>query len=153
MLFTPKDQRHDGAEAGAAVGLALHLPEQQAHIGLRVMVGAPLLSGIAGRTHSRSAIEGVHLQAGVVGEAIVAVALFHPAGFEQGIALDGVGGLGDIVVTSYLGQRQHTAIAPHYLPHFLQFMGIVGGKHYLFGQLHHFFPYRLLYIVQKQEAL
>ena len=102
VFLAVETERYFGNETGRAVGRALHLGEHLADIVIGRAVGA----GIAGRHHAGTAVKGVDHKAGVVGETIVAVFLFHPAGLDEGVALAGVGGFGNIFGAADRSERQ-----------------------------------------------
>ena len=68
------------------------------------MVGAV---GIARRVYARFAAEGSDLQTGIVGKAVVAVVLGYVACLLDGVALQGIGGLGYVYVAIDVPERQY----------------------------------------------
>ena len=82
MMYAAHNQRHGGAEAGAAGsvsradavgtghgGLFLaagHLTQELVHVG----IGVALRTGVAGRFHARGTAQDIYLQTGIVRETI-----------------------------------------------------------------------------------
>ena len=60
--------------------------------------------------------------------AIAAVMLLDVTGFLQGVVLEGITGLGDIVVAVYVTERQHLKAVAKYLADLLKFVSVIGGK-------------------------
>ncbi len=86
-------------------------------------------TGIAGRAHSGLTAESIDHQTGVIGETVVAVAVAHPAGFSNGIPLYRRLVLGYVVMTAYVGQRQHLESVTGYSPYFIELVGVVCRKY------------------------
>ena len=84
--------------------------------------------GVAGGVHTGTSVESNHFQTGVVGKNVKAVAFVDIAGFEEGVAFEGVGGFGDVVVAVDVGQREDVEAVAYDGGNFLKFVGVVGGN-------------------------
>ncbi len=120
-------ERDDSAETRPAVVFAGHIAQQQLHIGLRVVA---YTRSIACRPYSRVAVQSLYFETRIVGEAVVAVAGLDIPGLDVGILVERAARLGNILITSYLFQRQDLKAISHYAPDFVELMGIVGCKDY-----------------------
>lgn len=120
-----QQQRDDRAETGLAVGGIAQLTQQLSHIGLAVVVGA---LGIAGRVYARRTIQGLDLQAGVVGKAAEVVVVEHILCLLVGILLQRAAGLGDVGMTADVVERHNLEVASEYITNLLQLMLVVGGE-------------------------
>ena len=60
-----------------------------------IVVERAVLTGVAGAVDTGSASKGIHFKTRVVGKTVLAGAFPYPLCFLQGVALKGLGGLGD----------------------------------------------------------
>ena len=129
VLLTLNERNHR-AEAGCALlhGHILHFTQHTVDVAVAVVRHA----AIACRVHTGSATQRVNLQSRVVAEAVVAIMVGHIARLHLGITLQGVGRFGYILMAANVVQTQYLNLVAHYLAQFLQLMGIIGSKNYLF---------------------
>ena len=71
---------------------------------------------IACRVDARLAIERVNFQTRIVAEAIITVMLLDKFGLHTGIAFDGVGCFGNILVAAHVGQSEYFIAVAKHLP-------------------------------------
>ena len=94
--FAVEVQRNAGAEGRLAVGLPLHGSQHLVDV---VLVGA-MLTGITCRIDTWGTVQGFHLEARVICEAVHVVLVRDEVRLDLGVALDGVGVFDDILVTA-----------------------------------------------------
>ena len=90
------------------------------------------LSRKAGRVDAGCASECLDFEAGVVGKTVVSVFFLDVSGLDEGIAGKGVGCLFDIVVAADLRHAEYFKRVAQYVSHFVELVGVVGGKYKLF---------------------
>ena len=98
-LMILADESDYSTETSRAVGRAGKFAEQFGIVGCVVVAGA----GISGAVNTRGAAESVYFEAGVIGNAVEAVALEHPLRFCKGVAFESVGVFGNVVVAADVG--------------------------------------------------
>ena len=125
----------DDASAAKIIGNSqkTHFGQQFGSVGRKVVA----IGGVAGRVNARSSPKCIHLQAGVVGKAVEPRALPHIAGFGQSITLNGGLILGNVLGYTRLSEGCELPLGAQNCPHFLELVGIVGGKYNLL--LHDYF--------------
>ena len=79
----------------------MQLLQEFVHIGVAVV---SVRKGIACRVYAGSSVERVDFQSRIVGKDVEPVAFVDKARFQQGIALEGVGRFGDVLVAIDVGQ-------------------------------------------------
>ena len=84
--------------------------------------------GIAGSVYAGGAAESGDFQSCVIGKTVEAVVLLHVTGFLKGVALQRLCRLGDILMATDVGESQDYEAFAQDLSHFLEFVGVVGGK-------------------------
>ena len=99
--------------------------EQPHHIGLGIV---PIGVGVAGGVHTGTSVESNHFQTGVVGKNVKSVAFVDIAGFEEGVAFEGVGRFGDVIVAVDVGEGEDVEAVAYDGGDFLKFVGVVGGN-------------------------
>ena len=129
VAFLCQQQGYDGAEVCCARGLAVELAQKLLHVCLRVVVGA---FGVACAVNAGCSVEGVDLQARVIGKDAHVVVVPHILCLLQGVALQRVGGLGDVGMAADVGKRHHLHAAAEDLAYLLQLVEVVGCKYNLF---------------------
>ncbi len=126
--FTIQIQRDAGAEGRLAVGLALHGGEHLVDI---FLVGA-MLTGITCRIDTWGTVQGLHLEARVICEAVHVVLVRDEVRLDLGVAFDGVGILNDVLMATDVVEAQDLVEALHDFAHLAQLVFIVGGEYDLF---------------------
>ena len=126
-LAVALNQGDYGAEAGAAVGLILHLLKQEVHIGQSIV---PHTGSEPCRMYTGSTVQGINFKTGIVGKAIVTVTILDPTGFLNGIAFQCIGILGNVVVASYIVQGKYSDFISYYTPQFRKLVSVICGKNY-----------------------
>ena len=127
-----QQQGYDGAEVCCARCLAVELAQKLLHVCLRVVVSA---FGVACAVNAGCSVERVDLQARVVSKDAHVVMVPHILCLLQGVALQRVGGLGDVGMAAYVGKRHHLHAAAEDLAYLLQLVEVVGCKYNLFHLL------------------
>ena len=95
------DKSNDGTEAGTTWGR--HPLETLQKEGYIIFEGS-MLPCEARRVDPRSSVKSLDLESRVIGKAIEPVALPHVARLDEGIALQRIGGLGDLLVAPDVSQ-------------------------------------------------
>lgn len=88
-------------------------------------------TGISGTMDTRFATEGVDFEARVIGDTVETIMVKDPLSLGKGVALEGIGILGYVVVTAYVGKTDYAETPGKHRAKFAEFMGIVCGKDYL----------------------
>ena len=115
-----------------AVGFIFQIPQKEVHIRITVVgVAGTEELGIASGMDSGSAVQRPHFQPRIIGKTIQPVVLFHVAGLLQGVALQRLCRLRNILMAANICESHHFEAVAQDLPYFLQFVGIVGCKNYL----------------------
>ena len=84
---------------------------------------------VTGGIDTGCVVECLHLQSGIVGKAIITVMLLDVTGFLEGVALQGVGRLGDVVVAVDVGQAHDAHQSLGDFPHLVQLMCVICRKY------------------------
>ena len=126
--LTVKVQRDASTEGCLAVGLPLHGSQHLVDV---VLVGA-MLTGITGRIDAWGAAQGLHLEAGVVGETVHMVLVGDEVRLDLGVAFNGVGVFNDVLVTADVFEAQDLIEAFHDFAHLAQLVFVIGGEDDLF---------------------
>lgn len=108
------------------VGLVLKLGQETGVI--RGIVAMP--AGIAGTEDTRCAAERIDFETGIVGKTVIPIAFLHPSRFLESILLERGAGLGDIVMTSYIGKRKNGKTPAENLSDLGELMTVVGCEYY-----------------------
>ena len=135
------DQGDDGAETGLAVVFVREFAEQTGHIGFAVVAlggraygtyGAYGIrgshAGIAGTVNAGSTAKGFYLEAGIVGEAVYMVVVIDIMCLLQGVFLQRLSRLWNILMAPDVGERQHLYPIAQNLPDLLQFVRVISCK-------------------------
>ena len=117
-------QRDDGLEPRTPIALAFKGADELVHIGPCILRGA----GIARCMHSGRTAEGIDFESCIVCKTIHAVVLLDVLGFLDGVAFDGVGRLGYVLMTSDVSQSDNVEMTAEQLGDFLDFTRVAGGK-------------------------
>ena len=123
------DESDDSTEAGTTWGR--HPPETLQKEGNILFEGRMLPSEACG-VDSRSSVKSLDLESRIIGKAIEAVALPHVARLDEGIPLQGIGGLRDLLVTPDVSETDHLQTSREEGTNLLQLMGIIARKYQLF---------------------
>ena len=106
----------------------LQFVQQAMDIGLGIMTLAVAVHlPEACREDTRSTVEGLDLESGIIGKAIETIVVMHVACLLQCVALQCGSRLGDVLMAAYFGKPLYQESLAQYLPHFLQLVGIVRG--------------------------
>ncbi|MNF72822.1 hypothetical protein D3C84_548060 [compost metagenome] len=131
-VFGVPQQGQAADELGAALGLR-HIAQHLEQLG--VVRRVALAIGVARRVDAGRAAQGIHRQAGVVGECWQAGNPGGVTGLEDGVLDEAEAGFFRLDFAE-LGDRAHFyAIAEHGLE-FLEFAGVVAGQHQFFEGHH-----------------
>ena len=126
--FTIQIQRDAGAEGRLAVGLPLHGSQHLVDV---VLVGA-MLTGITCRIDTWGTVQGLHLEARVICEAVHVVLVRDEVRLDLGVALDGVGILDNVFMATDVVEAQDLVEAFHDFAHLAQLVFVIGGEYDLF---------------------
>ena len=91
-----------------------------------------MLSSEACGVDARGTTEGFHLKSRIVGEAIEAVVLPHIASLDQGIAFQGIGSLGDLLMALEVREADDLYAISQDSPYLGELMSIIARKHKFF---------------------
>ena len=123
------DKGDDGTEAGTTWGrYPLETLQQEGNI----LFEGRMLPCEACGVDSRSSVKSLDLEPRIIGKAIEPVALPHVARLDESIALQGIGGLGDLLVTPDVSETDHLQTSREEGTDLLQLMGIIARKYQLF---------------------
>ena len=123
------DKSDDGAEAGTA--WSRHPLETLQKEGYILFEGRMLPCEACG-VDSRSSVKSLDLEPRIIGKAIEAVALPDVARLDEGIPLQRIGGLRDLLVTPDVSETDHLQTSREEGTDLLQLMGIIARKYQLF---------------------
>lgn len=123
------DKGDDGAEAGTT--WSRHPLETLQQEGNILFEGSMLPCEACG-VDSRSSVKSLDLESRIIGEAIEPVALPHVARLDEGIPLQRIGGLRDLLVTPDVSETDHLQTSREEGTNLLQLMGIIARKYQLF---------------------
>ncbi len=123
------DESDDGAEAGTTWGrYPLETLQQESNI----LFEGSMLPCEARRVDSRSCVKSLDLEPRIIGKAIESVALPDVMRLDEGIPLQGIGGLRDLLVTPDVSETDHLQTSREEGTDLLQLMGIIARKYQLF---------------------
>ena len=123
------DKGDDGTEAGTTWGrYTLETLQKEGYI----LFEGSMLPCEARRVDSRSSVKSLDLEPRIIGEAIEPVALPHVARLDEGIPLQRIGGLRDLLVTPDVSETDHLQTSREEGTDLLQLMGIIARKYQLF---------------------
>ena len=123
------DKGDDGTEAGTTWGrYTLKTLQKEGYI---LFEGSMLPCEACG-VDSRSSVESLDLEPRIIGKAIEPVALPHVARLDEGIPLQRIGGLRDLLVTPDVSETDHLQTSREEGTDLLQLMGIIARKYQLF---------------------
>ena len=123
------DEGDDGAEASTT--WSRYLLETLQKEGYILFEGS-MLPCEARRVDPRSSVKSLDLESRIIGKAIEPVALPHVARLDESIALQGIGGLRDLLVTPDVSETDHLQTPREEGTDLLQLMGIIARKYQLF---------------------
>ena len=124
VFFIFPDQRDDGPEACAAVGIVVEVVEQLFDI---ILVGS-FVAGIAGAFYPGFAVERPDFEAGVFAEAAVAGEPMDSSGLLCGVGFEGIVGFGDIDIYTGLAEADYLKGVAYGCLYLFYFMFVVSGK-------------------------
>ena len=123
------DKGDDGTEAGTTWSrYPLETLQQEGYI---LFEGSMLPCEACG-VDSRSSVKSLDLEPRIIGKAIEAIALPHVARLDEGIPLQRIGGLRDLLVTPDVSETDHLQTSREEGTDLLQLMGIIARKYQLF---------------------
>lgn len=123
------DKGDDGTEAGTTWGrYPLETLQKEGYI---LFEGSMLPCEACG-VNSRSSVKSLDLEPRIIGKAIEAIALPHVARLDEGIPLQRIGGLRDLLVTPDVSETNHLQTSREEGTDLLQLMGIIARKYQLF---------------------
>lgn len=123
------DESDDGTEAGTTWSrYPLETLQKKGYI---LFEGSMLPCEACG-VDSRSSVKSLDLEPRIIGKAIEPVALPHVARLDESIALQGIGGLRDLLVTPDVSQTDDLQTSREEGTDLLQLMGIIARKYQLF---------------------
>ena len=123
------DKGDDGTEAGTTWGrYPLETLQKEGYI---LFEGRMLPCETRG-VDPRSSVKSLDLESRIIGEAIEPVALPHVARLDEGIPLQRIGGLRDLLVTPDVSETDHLQTSREEGTDLLQLMGIIARKYQLF---------------------
>lgn len=123
------DKGDDGTEAGTTWGrYPLETLQKEGYI----LFEGRMLPCEACGVDSRSSVKSLDLEPRIIGKAIEAVALPDVARLDEGIPLQRIGGLRDLLVTPDVSETDHLQTPREEGTDLLQLMGIIARKYQLF---------------------
>ena len=123
------DESDDSTEAGTTWGrYPLETFQKEGYI---LFEGSMLPCEACG-VDSRSSIKSLDLESRIIGKAIEAVALPDVARLDEGIPLQRIGGLRDLLMTPDVSETDHLQTSREEGTDLLQLMGIIARKYQLF---------------------
>ena len=123
------DKGDDGTEAGTTWG---RYPLETLQKESNILFEGSMLPCEARRVDPRSSIKSLDLESRIIGEAIEPVALPDVTRLDESIALQGIGGLRDLLVTPDVSETDHLQTSREEGTDLLQLMGIIARKYQLF---------------------
>ena len=123
------DKSNDGTEAGTTWGR--HPFETLQKEGYILVEGRMLPCEACG-VDSRSSVKSLDLKPRIIGKAIEPVALPDVTRLDESIALQGIGGLRDLLVTPDVSETDHLQTSREEGTNLLQLMSIIARKYQLF---------------------
>ena len=123
------DKGDDGTEASTTWGrYTLETLQKEGYI----LFEGSMLPCEARRVDSRSSVKSLDLESRIIGEAIEPVALPDVTRLDEGIPLQRIGGLRDLLVTPDVSETDHLQTSREEGTNLLQLMGIIARKYQLF---------------------
>ena len=123
------DKGDDGTEAGTTWSrYPLETLQKEGYI----LFEGRMLPCEACGVDSRSSVKSLDLEPRIIGKAIEAVALPDVARLDEGIPLQRIGGLRDLLVTPDVSETDHLQTSREEGTDLLQLMGIIARKYQLF---------------------
>lgn len=123
------DKGDDGAEAGTTWSrYPLETLQKEGYI----LFEGSMLPCEARRVDSRSSVKSLDLESRIIGEAIEPVALPDVTRLDEGIPLQRIGGLRDLLVTPDVSETDHLQTPREEGTDLLQLMSIIARKYQLF---------------------
>lgn len=123
------DESDDGAEASMTWSrYPLETLQKEGYI----LFEGSMLPCEARRVDPRCSVKSLDLESRIIGEAIEPVALPHVARLDESIALQGIGGLRDLLVTPDVSETDHLQTSREEGTNLLQLMSIIARKYQLF---------------------
>ena len=123
------DKGDDSTEAGTTWSRhPLETLQQEGNI----LFEGSMLPCEARRVDPRCSIKSLDLEPRIIGKAIEAIALPHVARLDEGIPLQRIGGLRDLLVTPDVSETDHLQTSREEGTDLLQLMGIIARKYQLF---------------------
>ena len=123
------DKGDDGTEAGTTWG---RYPLETLQKEGNILFEGRMLPCEACGVDSRSSVKSLDLKSRIIGKAIEAVALPDVARLDEGIPLQRIGGLRDLLVTPDVSETDHLQTSREEGTDLLQLMGIIARKYQLF---------------------
>ena len=123
------DKGDDGTEAGTTWG---RYPLETLQKESNILFEGSMLPCEARRVDPRSSIKSLDLESRIIGEAIEPVALPDVTRLDESIALQGIGGLRDLLVTPDVSETDHLQTSREEGTDLLQLMSIIARKYQLF---------------------
>ena len=123
------DESDDGTEAGTTWSrYPLETLQKEGYI----LFEGSMLPCEARRVDSRSSVKSLDLEPRIIGKAIEAVALPHVARLDEGIPLQRISGLRDLLVAPDVSETDHLQTSREEGTDLLQLMSIIARKYQLF---------------------
>ena len=123
------DKGDDGTEAGTTWG---RYPLETLQKESNILFEGSMLPCEACRVDPRSSVKSLDLEPRIIGEAIEPVALPDVTRLDESIALQGIGGLRDLLMTPDVSETDHLQTSREEGTDLLQLMGIIARKYQLF---------------------
>ena len=123
------DKGDDGTEAGTTWG---RYPLETLQKESNILFEGSMLPCEARRVDPRCSVKSLDLEPRIIGEAIEPVALPDVARLDESIALQGIGGLRDLLVTPDVSETDYLQTSREEGTNLLQLMGIIARKYQLF---------------------
>ena len=123
------DKGDDGTEAGTTWG---RYPLETLQKEGNILFEGRMLPCEACGVDSRSSVKSLDLEPRIIGKAIEAVALPDVTCLDESIALQGIGGLRDLLVTPDVSETNHLQTSREEGTDLLQLMSIIARKYQLF---------------------
>lgn len=123
------DKGDDGTEAGTTWG---RYPLETLQKESNILFEGSMLPCEARRVDPRSSIKSLDLEPRIIGEAIESVALPDVTRLDESIALQGIGGLRDLLVTPNVSETDYLQTPREEGTDLLQLMSIIARKYQLF---------------------
>lgn len=123
------DESDDGTEAGTTWG---RYPLETLQKESNILFEGSMLPCKARRVDPRCSVKSLDLEPRIIGEAIEPVALPDVTRLDESIALQGIGGLRDLLVTPDVSETDHLQTSREEGTDLLQLMSIIARKYQLF---------------------